>query len=235
MSLGRETTTAEDFDGFYVKEDPWGVRNSIQELARISKFKEIFKNTSFINGLDIGCGEGHFTSTLNFVENLQAIDISEVALQRARLSYPDITFTKADLRDLSEIKNDNFDFISCLESIYYLDGDAERKKALGEIKAKGTDNCVFCFSVVTIGENQHRKYFTNDEAIDFFSSEFNIINQFPISLIYQKQSFVRRVFNKIQRTLFGREFSVDDYLNCLNSATPHTTYQRVFVLTKKAN
>ena len=234
MMLKNEKTGAEDFDEFYSKADPWGVRNSIQDLARIKKFSQVFKNAQFIYGLDIGCGEGHFTSTMDFVKNLTAIDISEVALKRAKLDYPKINFITTDLRDLSAIESNKFDFISCLEAIYYLDGEVERKKALREIKSKGKDNCVYCFSVVTIGENEHRKYFTTEGAMSFFTSEFNIINQFPISLSYPKPTFFLRVINKIRRIFSRKKYNIENYLEDLNSAAPQSTYQTVFILTKKS-
>ena len=232
---------ASEFDELYRREDPWGVRNSIQDLARIKKLNQIFRNTRFSYGLDIGCGEGHLTQTLNFVVNKSAIDISEVALTRARIFYPKINFMKADLRDLSKLKSNSFDFISCFESIYYISEERERKKALREMKSKGKDNAVFCFSVVTIGENIHRKYFTYDEAVRFFASEFNIINQFPISLNYPQPTFPQRVKNKIRRVLPDKirrvlpdEMNVQSYLNDLNSLAPNLAYQNVFICTKKS-
>ena len=232
--LKKESPAALEFDEFYSREDPWGIHNSIPDLARIEKFSEVFKNTRFSYGLDIGCGEGHFTATLNFVENLSAVDISEVALMRARINYPEINFIKSDLRDLSEIESNKFDFISCLEAIYYLSGETERQKALREIKSKGTDNCVFCFSVVTIGENQHRKYFTFEEAVSFFGSEFNILNQFPISFISAKPIIFLRVLNKIKRMVSKNENTVEKYLYYLDSIAPQDAYQTVFILTKKS-
>ena len=120
MMLKNDTTGTENFDEFYAKPDPWSIRNSVQELARIRKFKEVFRNCRFEFGLDIGCGEGHFTSTMDFVSNLTAVDISSVALQRAKSNYPEINFKISDLRNLSEIESNKYDFISCLESIYYL-------------------------------------------------------------------------------------------------------------------
>ena len=232
--LKKENNQLEDFDAFYKIEDPWNVSNSFRELARVKKFSEIFKNAKFLDGLDIGCGEGHFTSTFDFVENLSAIDISEVALGRARIFYPDINFVKADLRNLSELDFGKFDFISCLETIYYITGEEERKRALRQIKSKGKDNCVYCFSVVTIGENEHRKYFTYNEAVTFFASEFNIINEFPISLVSRNLNFPQRVKHKIKRTLLGNSYTFASYLSELNSAMPQSAYQTVFILTKKS-
>ena len=82
--LSKFDPSEEEFDNFYKKEDPWEICGKIPELARIIKINSKFVNCEFNNGLDIGCGEGHFTSKLKFIKNITGIDISKVALSRAR-------------------------------------------------------------------------------------------------------------------------------------------------------
>ena len=93
---------------------------------------------------------------------------------------------------------------------------------------------MYCFSVVTIGKNEHRKYFTYEEAVSFFASEFNIVNQFPISLIYTKPNLFVRAINKICRITKNNKNDVEKYLKEINSVPPQSAYQNVFVLTKKS-
>lgn len=229
--LSREDPTASMFDNYYSKEDPWGIKESITEISRQKKINYEFRECNFLNGLDIGCGEGHFTASLKFVKNFDAVDISEVAIKRAKNYYPNINFQKIDIRDMSNIKNNKYDFISCFETLYYVSENSEREKILIDIKNKGKDNCVFIFSVTIIGEKEHRRYFTYNEATKLFQKNFNIINQFPISL--GKVSFIKRVINKLSKIIFDKSRAVDMYLKILAESDIKKAYQVVFVLTKK--
>jgi Methyltransferase domain len=230
--LSRENPTAREFDEYYAKEDPWGIANTPAHLARIQKLNQEFATCSFSRGFDIGCGEGALTGQLTFVAKFDAIDFSEVALERARKTYPKINFFKADLTDLRAIENHRYDFISCFETIYYITDDAERSRVLADIKSKGADNCVFCFSVVTIGENIHRKYFSYDEALRFFGQQFNIVNKFPVTLIEGRDPLPRRAVRRFRR-LFLKERVVPDYLESLRNTAPEDAYQCVFIMVKK--
>ena len=239
-NLSKFNPSPEEFDIFYKKIDPWEIRGTIPELARIKNINSKFINCKFKNGLDIGCGEGHFTAKLKFIKNITAIDISEVALSRARKLYPEINFKKENINNLSSIDNFKYDFISCLECIYYISDESERRKTLKKIKDKGTENCLFCFSVVTIGENKYRKFQTYDEAIDFFKNEFNIVDQFPMHLGTKDKNILKRFFRKFKRLktkLIDRYFDVSaevrNYLEDLKAADPRSAYSTCFILIKK--
>lgn len=231
-NLSKENPTATEFDNFYSKEDPWGIEYNAEEIAKRTKLNYEFRDCYFNNGLDIGCGEGHLTASLKFVRKFEAVDISEVALKRAKKYHPNISFQQVDIRDLSTIENRKYDFISCLETLYYVTDDSERERIAIDIKAKGKENCVFCFSVVTIGENEHRRYFTYEEAVIFFKKHFNIIHHFPIRLGGTRQSLAIRVYKKLKKIFLDKNNNSDAYLSMLNSAKPEEAYQCVFVLTK---
>jgi predicted TPR repeat methyltransferase len=61
-------------------------------MARISIINNLFRFDKFKNSLDIGCGEGYIIGVLDFIENKTAIDISQIALARAKRKYPEINF-----------------------------------------------------------------------------------------------------------------------------------------------
>jgi predicted TPR repeat methyltransferase len=140
-----------EFESLYQREDPWGINKSVPAMARISMIKNLFRFDKFKNSLDIGCGEGFIIGALDFIENITAIDISQIALARAKRKYPEINFLWGDINDLSLIADDQFDFISCFETLYYIDSRSKRKQVLAQIEKKGRDKCVFAFSVVTGG------------------------------------------------------------------------------------
>jgi len=144
-----------------------------------------------------------------------------------------INFYKAELSNLSSIQNNNFDFICCFETLYYISDDLEREKVLIDIKQKGKDNCVFCFSVVTIGENQYRRYFTYDEAVKFFSKHFNIIHHFSIALGNTKSNLLFRIFRKMLRIFNINSNKAKLYEKLLKNTKPEDANQCVFVLTKR--
>ena len=85
------------------------------------------------------------------------------------------------MRYLSVIKNSRYDFISCLEALYYISDSEEREKVLINIRNKGRLNCVCVFSVVTTGANQYRRYFIFEKELGLFRKHFNVIHNIPIS------------------------------------------------------
>jgi len=189
------------FDDLYNNEDPWNTGRSIVELCRAKKYILELGHCEFFNGLDIGCGEGTITSTFNFVHNMTGIDISEKAINRAQYKYPNIKFYQGDILDLRTYTRESFDFISCLETIYYIKDEEKKERAIKDIIDLGQDNCIYLFSVVTIGENKYGKYFTYKQALDLFSKYFNVVNTFPVSL---KINLIVRVLLKINKKISER-------------------------------
>ncbi len=230
--LSRENPTASDFDYYYSKEDPWGAKNNIMELAKKTVLNDQFRDCSFNNGLDIGCGEGHLTASLNFVKKFEAIDVSNNAITRAKSYYPSIDFKQMDARNLSFIKDNNYDFISCLETLYYFSENDERERVLIDIKAKGKGSCVYLFSVVTIGQNEHRRYFKYEEAMELFRKHFNVIHHFPIRTMQRSANKLSNAYYKLKNILLSDNECVNEYLSKLKSTKPEEAYQCAFILTK---
>jgi 2-polyprenyl-3-methyl-5-hydroxy-6-metoxy-1,4-benzoquinol methylase len=220
------------FNNFYSQEDPWGIIESIPNLARQEILNSKFQNCQFQNGLDLGCGEGNLTVSMKFVNNFDAIDISKVALSRAKKKYPQINFQELDIRDLSSILNNKYDFISCFETLYYISQDNERERILIDIKNKGKDNCLYLFSIVTVGENKYRKYFTYSEGINFFKKHFQIIDCFPITIGKINLNFFQKFIRKILKFIFTKKETIKSYKKLLNRSNPEDAYQCIFILIK---
>jgi len=232
-TLSKTNPTAREFDQFYGRIDPWGIRNTVPELARQARLNQEFRHCRFENGLDIGCGEGHLTAALRFVRHFDAIDVSQVALERARTAYPHIDFKQLGLSDLGRLPAARYDFISCFETLYYLSEDGEREAALRAIKERGRERCVFCFSVVIVGENEHRRYFSYDGAVAFFKRQFNIIHHFPITLgSLATLPWTARLERVRLRLLGSKERRIAHYEQLLRQTPPEKAYQCVFVVVK---
>ncbi|HEY3731940.1 MAG TPA: class I SAM-dependent methyltransferase [Steroidobacteraceae bacterium] len=225
--MSKSNPSKEEFEMVYSVSDPWGVNNSVPNIVRKQRLLQELRHCRFQYGLDIGCGEGDLTNALKVVNKFDALDISEIAVRRAKESYPHINFFVADLKEISQFSKDRYDFICSFETLYYLSDESERDKALMEIKELGTANCVYCFSLVTVGETEFRRYFRLDEAIALLQKHFNIINQFPISL--QKLPLVARVLSRLCPALMVWPYQVR-----LRSTRPEKAYQNCFIAVRKS-
>jgi 2-polyprenyl-3-methyl-5-hydroxy-6-metoxy-1,4-benzoquinol methylase len=110
---------AEGQEGF----DSWR-----QEDQRILKNKiclAILNRYNFNNVLDVGCGKGTFTQLLKKENNrVTSIDVSETAIRKAAIRFPDIDFecidlTKPDLISLPFYRK-HYDLILFMEVLPYL-------------------------------------------------------------------------------------------------------------------
>jgi 2-polyprenyl-3-methyl-5-hydroxy-6-metoxy-1,4-benzoquinol methylase len=114
-----EMYRAESQEGFdsWRQEDLRSLKNQIC-LAMLNQY-------NFYSILDVGCGKGAFTHLLKKANNqVHGVDISETAINRARIKYPDIVFTAADLthagyQDLPVFQA-SYDVIIFMEILSYL-------------------------------------------------------------------------------------------------------------------
>jgi SAM-dependent methyltransferase len=96
-----------DFDGLYRAEpDPWGQSGSRKEIASYyaeSRYRlaRVLKNHigPSAYGLEVGCGYGHVMEVVRrrCRGTWSGLDISQVAIERARDIYPDMTFYVGDI------------------------------------------------------------------------------------------------------------------------------------------
>jgi len=74
--------------------------------------------------LDVGCGDGKFTSALVACGALEitAVDFSEKALRFARCLVPDVLFLKMDYTNM-HLRDHYFDIVTCLDVLEHLPSD----------------------------------------------------------------------------------------------------------------
>lgn len=153
-----------DFDKIYRTEDPWGTSKHQSRLKLACRFLK--GNEQRV--LDVGCGDGKLFDYLSSTTRLFGIDISKVAVKLARQRRPKASFKVADVRDLPFPSN-YFDFVFCLEVLYYLPDD---KKALNEIKRvmrRGGRSMIG----ITLGH----PYYDYNEIMEKIKSRFNVLNE----------------------------------------------------------
>lgn len=97
--------------------------------------------------LDLGVGGGRTTAHFApVVRSYLGLDFSEAMVAACRRRFPDLAFTVGDVRDLSALEDDSFDFV--LFSFNGLDDvpPEERARALAEIQRVGKAGGQLCFS-----------------------------------------------------------------------------------------
>ncbi|WP_169764358.1 class I SAM-dependent methyltransferase [Campylobacter mucosalis] len=155
--------------------DGWGFSFRRSQLFRFKKYIEILKRYNIKgNILEIGCSTGFFTNILNSSLkeiNLTAVDISEVAIDKAKAKYPSIKFSIDSLPNLNFKKN-TLDCVMVIEMLYYLD-DTDKIKSIDKIyNILNKNSGGYILVSVNIGE---KPYFKLDEIRKLVSSKFNII------------------------------------------------------------
>ncbi|HZY10327.1 MAG TPA: SAM-dependent methyltransferase [Bacteroidota bacterium] len=106
-------------DLFRWSEDPWNFRRSPYEQDRMFALLQLIKQHPHDTILEIGCAEGFFSGKLSKIaKQVVAIDVSETAIERAKIHYPDVTFVQTSLEEFSW--NNKFDIVICAETLYYM-------------------------------------------------------------------------------------------------------------------
>lgn len=111
---------------FATQADPWQYTNPYEQ-KKYEQTLEILPAKRFNQVLEVACAEGHFTAQLAaLVENLLAVDISQVALDRAAQRCADFNNVSFQLFDLTKDEiSGSFDLIICSEVLYYVGGWSE--------------------------------------------------------------------------------------------------------------
>lgn len=109
------------FNVIYRRPDPYAVVPRQQHL-KIERAFALVQGFRARRALEIGCGEGRWAKhSAALAEHLTAIDISDLAIRRARAAnqLPNIDFRQGDLVSL-DIPQGSLDFVFCSEVLYYL-------------------------------------------------------------------------------------------------------------------
>lgn len=105
---------------FGKRPDPFGYAAEPYEVARLEAMDRALDGLTLTAVLEAGCAEGHFTERLSrSAASVTALDISAVAMARARERAPKAEFVEADL--MSWEPGRTFDAIVLGDVLYYLD------------------------------------------------------------------------------------------------------------------
>jgi SAM-dependent methyltransferase len=106
---------------FSRREDPFSYAATPYEAARLAAMDAALGGGPLGAVLEVGCAEGHFTGKLALrASRVTALDISAVALARARKRAPEAVFIEADLLTW-EPGADRFEAVVLGDILYYLD------------------------------------------------------------------------------------------------------------------
>ena len=122
------------WEQLYSTEDPWQYR-SAYEQTKYAQTLELLPQEPIGRALEIGCAEGRFTTMLAArAGRVTAIDISELALARARERCREFANTSFECLDISwEFPSGTFDLIVCSEVLYYMQDRFALKKIVDKI------------------------------------------------------------------------------------------------------
>jgi SAM-dependent methyltransferase len=97
--------------------------------------------------LELGCGGGRLTAHLvELAKSVHGVDIAEAMVEHCRRAYPQATFSRGDLRDLSGFDNHSWDAIVAGFAVIDILGDDERRRFLDEVHRILRPDGVFIFS-----------------------------------------------------------------------------------------
>jgi 2-polyprenyl-3-methyl-5-hydroxy-6-metoxy-1,4-benzoquinol methylase len=174
-----EYGTVEWFEKYFKlsDDDPWGHNWRRIEQYRYDQVLKLIKKHT-LNGtnsdndhniLDIGCTTGDFTRRLyELNKNVIGIDISQTAIERAKSKFNYIDF-RIDSLPKSSFQENTFDFITCLEVLYYMNRQTQ-KEFLSEMNNLLKKNGKALITSKIGG----KPYFTSDELINLLSEHFEI-------------------------------------------------------------
>ena len=153
--------------------DGWGFSFRRSQLYRFKKYLDmLIKNNIKGKILEIACSTGFFTNLMsNSIKNIEikAVDISQIAIDKAKKKYPNIDFSVQKLPDVN-FEGESFDCVTAIEVLSYLDNEG-RMQSMANIRNILKDDGYAIISV-NIGE---MPYFKLDEIRNLVSDKFEII------------------------------------------------------------
>jgi 2-polyprenyl-3-methyl-5-hydroxy-6-metoxy-1,4-benzoquinol methylase len=161
------------FDNIYTRySEGWGCSERSSQLFRYRLYLEMLSRLPRFPSvvLDVGCGEGYLSDRLQRqgAQVVAGIDLSEVAIQRARARYPRIAFHQSSITDIpweSLQLGRKLDLVVLGEVLYYLT-ESEQRDCVARIFERIEDGAHVLASV-NIGP---KPYFTAESLSELFSA-----------------------------------------------------------------
>ena len=121
-----------DFEAMYKDiSDPWGCSKLVNSLSNRIFLEMIFHpDIVYENILDIGCALGDLSNMIHQKNSrgggVTATDISETAIKKAQINYPEIQFKKFDLMNESVNGMQKVNLITMAEVLWYMVSDLDK-------------------------------------------------------------------------------------------------------------
>jgi len=107
---------------FGKREDPFSYSTDPYETSRLDALEGALGPGPAGRVLELGCAEGHLTQRLaRHAASVTSVDISAVAIERARLRAPSAAFFEGDILTWAPSGPAAFDVVVVAEVLYYLD------------------------------------------------------------------------------------------------------------------
>ncbi len=127
---------SEYWDRVFARSDPWNYSGSPYEQTKYRHTLEMMPDSSIGRAAELGCAEGIFTTMVApLVDRLLAVDISNVALDRAKarcLENRNVTFAQHDISD--GMIGADYDLVICSEILYYLRDSAALERFACQVR-----------------------------------------------------------------------------------------------------
>lgn len=106
---------------YALSSDPWKYLTSSYEAAKYDRTINAMRGLRLTRALEVGCSIGVFTKLLaSRCDNLVAVDISGLAVRRARRRLAGLSHVTVQRRTLpDDMPHGKFDLIVCSEVLYY--------------------------------------------------------------------------------------------------------------------
>ena len=177
-----------DFEGYYQNHsDPWdqnSIDSDIYEYYQYSRAKllKVIKGVeSNQNILEIGCGLGLVTNMINQeFENssVTGVDISNTAVCKAKIKYPNIEFYEGDIADVKFKSKKKYDVVIMNEMLWYILNNMDQ--AIENVCKILIDNGSLIISMAFLDNQQYGKDIINGYSglLDYckirIASEFEV-------------------------------------------------------------
>ena len=115
--------TPAGWERFYAEtQDPFGIDGNPYEQGKFEHMMEALDGRRYGHALEVCCSIGSFTEMLApACDDLLAIDISQVAVDRTRARLADKPWVKVERRTVpEELPKGPFDLVVCADVLYYL-------------------------------------------------------------------------------------------------------------------
>jgi SAM-dependent methyltransferase len=180
MNIQEEVILTKNFEELYqTVVDPWHQstieRYTCDKAIGINAIERLVSENKVKNVIEFGCGLGHFTKRIkNTGVNVLGVDISQTAIKKAKLNYPDCNFQVGNISDERFYSPYTVDLIILSEITWYILEDLEKLLSFYKKNLKG----VYLLHHLVFYKKGHQKY-----GIDKFTDLKECLKYFGLNYL----------------------------------------------------